>query len=881
MIATVVIVALILISAILVGLNFYTEYLEISEIGEQFVGVYLKNIFTKSITSVICFAFCFLIVYLSTLAVRKNLIKVKAESTILEKKLFIFLSSLIISLFQAFFLSHALYEKLLLFINTVPFGINDPITAIDLSYFVFQRPFLMVVTDSAAGILLFNLIYITILYFMLYIKIGERNINDLLISKPIILHLIVSAFIFLLTKSAGMWFEAQNIFTSSFIDLTGAGYVDINILYPAYRFAPFLLIIISIVSLFLLLRRKLKGAIITALLYVVFIVGVNVIAWATQVLYVSPNEVVAEEKYISHNINFTRYGYNLSEIEEYEYPVSETPSVDLNDEQVSNIRIVDFPATITATNQLQGIRSYYYFNDMDVGVYNINGKKEAVAIGAREISKENLDESARNYLNEKFRFTHGFGVSMAKINSVTSKGQPNYLIENLIQNNTEGIPFVAQPRIYFGQLTNDNVIVNTKVRELDYSEGTTDVEFDYDGTAGIKLDFWNKLLFSFKTGDLRMLIANQITPESRLLLNRNVIERVKSVAPFFKYDTNAVIVIDDDGTLKWVVDGFTTSSELPYSQYKNGYNYIRNSFKVTVDAYTGDVQFYIIDKNDPVILAYQKMYPTLFNEGNIPSSILAKSKYPESLFKTQCEMYTGYHITDPSIFYNKNDMYSIANEKYAQDVRSIEPYYNIIQLNEFNKNESELVLMLPFTLVNRENMVAWIAVGNEGNNYGKLISYKFPKNYTVYGPLQIENMIDNDPEISKEMTLWDSGGSNVIRGNLLVLPINNTILYVEPVYITTKNQASLPLLKRVIVGCGEEIVMAETLESALNQLFKQSSTTLQEPLENDAPVPEETDKVSAVIDAYSAVEEASLKGDWKVFGEAMDTLKKAISQLNQ
>ena len=866
------------------GLKLYADYLEVFEIGEQFVSVFIKNLFVKALTGLTCFLFTSLFLFFTTKFIKTNLRKLDIRTKILDNNLLSILIMFVISIFQSLLLSEGLYKNLLLCFNGVSFSVNDPVLGLDLSYFVFQRPFFNMLLNTINGILVFVLLYTLVLYFMLYIKIGERNINDFLNCKPIMIHLISLVLIFLISKSFSMIIGAQDIFTGQFMNLVGGGFVDVNILFPAYTYiAPVLVIIIFIVALMFLAKKKYKKAIITCLSYIAFFVLANVFAFITQMVYVSPNEVLAEEKFINYNISYTRFGYNLSSVDEREYQVSDRASLDLTSEQINNIRIIDFPATITATNQLQGIRSYYHFKDMDISIYDINGRKEAVAIGAREIAKDNLDESARNYLNEKFRFTHGFGVSMAKINSVTSKGQPDYVIENLIQTQKDGVPEVTQPRIYFGQMTNDSVIVNTKIRELDYSEGTTDVEFDYDGPAGINLNFFNKLLFSIKTGDLRMLVANQITSESRILINRNILERVQRVAPFFKYDQNPVIIIDDDGTLKWVIDGYTTSSEIPYSQYKNGYNYIRNSFKAVVDAYTGDVKFYIIDKSDPVVLTYQKIYPELFEQSDIPTSILTKSKYPESLFKTQCEIYTQYHITNPTIFYNKNDVYSIANEKYAQDLRQVEPYYNIMQLDEFNENEPEMILMLPFTLTNRENMVAWIGVGNEGKNYGKFVAYKFPKNYTVYGPLQIENMIDNDPEISKEMTLWNSGGSNVIRGNLLVLPINNTILYVEPVYITSENQASLPLLKRVIVGCGEEIIMAETLNDALWQL---STVNLDSVQNSENNISEENnqmadqDNLFDVVNAYNELEYASKKGDWEAFGKAMNELKSAISKLN-
>ena len=528
---------------------------------------------------------------------------------------------------------------------------------------------------------------------------------------------------------------------------------------------------------------------------------------------------------------------------------------------------------------------------MNVGFYSINGQKEAVAIGPREICIENLEGASKNYINEKFRYTHGYGVVMAELNSVTSKGQPKYLIENLVQKPVKGVPTVKQPRIYFGKQTNNDVIVNSDIKELDYAEGATDKEFSYDGEAGISLNFFKRVLFGVKTGDFKMIIANQINDDSRLLTNRNIIERVKKVAPFFEYDKDPTMIIDDDGSLKWVIDGYTTTDKIPYSQLKDGKNYIRNSFKVIVDAYSGDVKFYIIDKKDPIVKTYSKIYPSLFEKGDLPSEIRSKTKYPEELFRTQCDMYAQYHVTNPTVFYNKSDVYAVAKEKYNQNEKEITPYYSLLQLDAFNEEEAELVLMLPYTIAKRPNMVSWIAVGNEKGNYGKIVSYKFPKDSNVYGPMQVENMIDNDPEISKELTLWDSGGSTVIRGNLLVVPINGTILYVEPVYITSDNDESLPLLQRVIVAHEDNIVMANTLEKALIKLFgeagdqKGSETT---PDENDAsddkaqsPNKSMQEKIDSVSKAYAAVEACASKGDWVEFGKALKELEAAIQELKK
>ncbi len=885
--------ALVLLFFLFIGFSIYSEYLEIQEIGSQFVGIFFKRLFTQILFSSAFFVLCFGLVAVNTGFIKKNLNRAGVIHSIFEHKILLILIQLAISFFVSQYMSASLHEKFLAYQNSTDFNLKDPILGLELSFYIFRRPFWNALVDSVFSVLVLVEIYSLISYILLYIKMGERDISDLFHEKNILLHIAIQLFVLLAFLAVSVWFDAQEILTGRFMQLTGGGFVDINLWFNFYRFAPLLIIFSAFVALYFLVKKRYIKAIAVCCSYFAVLLLVGVVAWVVQMVYVSPNEVTAEKKYIEHNIHFTRFGYGIDHVEEYEYPVLDTADAsqfNMENETIKNIRIIDFPATITATNQLQGIRGYYKFNDMNVGYYDINGKKKAVAIGVREIYKDNLEESSKNYLNEKFRYTHGFGLAMAEMDSVTPKGQPKYLIENLVPESATGAPEITQPRIYFGELTNDDVIVNTDIPELDYSEGTTDAEFNYDGNAGIQMTFLNRLLFAFKTGDLRMLIAGQISNESRLLTNRNVLQRVKKAAPFFKYDNDPTIVIDNDGTLKWVIDGYTTSDALPYSQYTDGYNYIRNAFKVVVDAYSGDVKFYVIDSSDPIVRTYRKIYPSLFEKHDMPDSLKQKTKYPESLFKTQCNIYTQYHVTNPGVFYNKSDLYAVANEKYEQNTQPLEPYYSVMKLDEFNRDTTELVLMLPFTISKRANMVSWIAVGNEGENYGKLIAYKFPKNKTVYGPMQIENMIDNDPGISKEMTLWNSGGSNVIRGNLLVIPVNDTILYVEPVYITSNNEESLPLLQRVIVGFGENIVMSDSLEDALLTLFGSSSAQKEQnpastdtepttPDENDVSAKDE--KIQAVADAYHAVEKSASEGDWTAFGKSMQALEQAISDLEK
>ena len=869
-------------------LSFYTSYLEIAEIGANFTDIFIKNSMTKIAFQLISFIIIFLLFYLSSFFLKKNLLKAGVEHSFIKGRLFFLILCVGVSILASTYVSGTIYEKYLMILHAVPFGLQDPVFFKDVGYYVFQRPFLAATADSLLAILTILVIYTAAIYVLLYVKIGERNLPDLLHHRQIVTHVVVLIIIYLFCLAAATWINAQDILFADFANLTGAGFVDAAVRSWFYKIAPFLLFVIALLALVFLLKRKTVQALCVGFSYLAVLLLVSIICWAVQLFYVSPNEAAIEAPYIQRNIDFTRIGYHLDQVVETEYAISDTvdqAALDQSKNTINNIRIIDFPATVTATNQLQGIRSYYYFNNLHVGLYHVAGQKQAVAIGPREIAKGNLDNSAKNYINEKFRFTHGYGVAMVALNAVTDQGHPQFFIKDLLQEKTEGVPYVVQPRIYFGELTKDQVVVNTLTRELDYSEGTKDEEFDYDGTAGIRLSPLHKLLFAVKTGDFRMLFASQITSESRLLLNRNILERVKTVAPFFKYDPNPTIVIDDDGTLKWVIDGYTYTDQLPYSQRTDDYNYIRNSFKVVVDAYNGSVKFYVIDSDDPILKVFSQIYPTLFEQEEMPQSVFSKTKYPEWLFSQQCAIYAKYHTVNPKAFYNKNDMYAVANEKYEDEIRPIEPYYNIMQLDELDPSDAQLALMLPFTLVNRENMVSWIAVGCEGDNYGKMIAYKFPKDINIYGPLQIENLIDNDPEISKEMTLWNAGGSSVIRGNLLVIPLKNTILYIEPVYLSSKNQASLPALKRVIAAYGDTVVMEENLSLALSKVFNANITVdvqAEEPQEVIQPEQHDTAYYfDQILSAYQQVEKSAKNGDWTAFGTSLESLKSAITAFQE
>ncbi len=869
--------------------KFYGDYIEIAEIGNQFLDVYFKELVTGAVVYLISAFVMFLIIYIQLVIARKCLGKSGVKQPVLEKNRIVLPICIAISLFAALFLNNELSSDFLLFRNAQSFNLNDPLFYKDVGFYVFTRPFIQMCCESLTYLWTIMLILIVITYAVSYFKFDERTLIDLAKCKPIVNHLAVNVVIYMLIKAIEVTLSAYDLLFSEFSGYTGAGFVDSIIWMNYYKIAPFLIMIITILVIIFVKKNKIKPAIIAFASYFVIFMLTTVTSFVVDAIYVAPNESKVEEQYIKNHVEYTKKAYNIDDVIETEYKINnsfKTEDIASFATTIDNIRIVDIDATLTATDQIQGLRSYYDFKDLDIAVYNIDGKDRAVILGVRELEKSNMDGKS-SYINEKFRYTHGFGAVMASINSVTSQGEPDYIIKDLTQTETKGVPYIKQPRVYFGETDNEAVIVNSKLREIDYSEGDIDFEFDYDGQAGVKLNFINKLVLAFKTADMKLLVSNQVTSNSRMLINRNILERVKTVAPFLTIDNDPHIVITNDGKLVWVIDAYTTTDKYPYSQpYENSFNYIRNSVKITVDAYDGTTKFYIIDNTDPIVNVYKNIYPSLFENEQLPDDIFEKTKYPENLFVIQSKMYQRYHTSSPVTFYNKSDMYTIASEKYNNEIKEMKPYYNIMKLEEFNPDKPEMIFMLPYTLYSRENMVAWIAAGNSKDNYGKLVCYKYPKNYNIYGPLQIENMIDNDSEISKELTLWNSGGSTVIRGNILVIPVMGSILYIEPVYINSENQASIPVLKRMIAVFGDNIAMEENLQGALKKVFakdlssvyKEVDGNVVENVENDlTDISNET--INKITDAYIKIEEAAKEGDWEAFGIGMEALKDAVNEL--
>lgn len=873
-----------------VGYNLLMEYWQIQEIGKNYVSIFWTNLFARVLTRTIGFLLTFAIVAANLFLLKKVAITKNFSGGFLLKKWPYLLVSLVLAFSYASITGNNLYQKLLLAANAETFGTQDPLFLRDIGYYIFQRPFLMSLTGGIKALLIMLIIFSAAAYILVFVKKGHRSLKVVIKEeKGAVLHLVTLAILYFALLVLTNRFSAENLMFGSFgsgNDIFGAGYIEVNIWRFYYRIAPFVVLVaVTLILLFFYRKKYVLALISVAIVPVVFILT-TIVSLGIDALVVNPNERNLQTPYIEHNIEATSCAFGLDAISEKEffprYDISQSVLGE-DDTWLAGTRIADYGATLTAYNQLQFLRKYYTFNDVDVVPYELEGKLNVVFLAARELNKENLDESAKSYANQMFRYTHGFGAVASPVNRVTAEGQPEFLIKDIPPKSSGGMPAITQPRIYYGELTNDYVIVGGENHELDYSEGLEDIQFTFDGNTGIEMNLFKRMLFSLYYKDYRMLFSGNVNSDSKLLINRNIVKRVEMVAPFFIYDDDPYLVVGDDGRLYWVINGYTSSGHYPYAQPYGGINYIRNSVTAVVDAYTGDLNFYLIDETDPIARSYRRIYPGLFSEGELPEVVRNHTRVPEGLFKVQSEIYQRYHVKNAGQFYDRADVWDIAREKYQANEIAVEPYYNIMEID----GKNEMVLMRPFVVQGKHNMVGLLVQRNSPEHYGEMMLYRFPKNETVYGPLQIENRIDNDPAISREMTLWGQGGSSVIRGNLLVVPYRDALLYVEPIYLTSQNNASLPELKRIVVAYGDAIAMEPTLEAALRTVFATGESGEVRPEQAPQPPVGESEiqnlesVINEVLEAYDAVKESTKNQDWQGMGRSMEQLESEIEKLRE
>ena len=632
--------------------------------------------------------------------------------------------------------------------------------------------------------------------------------------------------------------------------------------------------------------------------------GVQGLGWYVNSFIVKPNELVRERPFIAHNIELTRQAYGLNRIVQREFPaettVEATDAVN-NQPTLQNIRLWDWRALQDTLRQIQEIRTYYDFPDIDIDRYDINGAVREVMLATRELNVDKLPESSRNWINEKLIYTHGYGITMNPVNGFTAEGLPTlYLRDMPVQSTVTGLN-VTRPEIYFGQLTNTDVYVKTRQKEFNYPQGATNSLTSYEGKGGIVIgNFLRRLVIAFNRGDTAKLpFSDDVTPESRLLMRRNVRNSVQALAPFLVYDSDPYIVVGDDGRLSWILDAFTTSDSYPYSRHYhlggNTYNYVRNSVKVVIDAYDGTTTFYVFDPEDPIIAAYRGIFPSLFKDASaMPPAMRKHVRYPEPLLTLQASVYSLYHMTDPEVFYNREDLWALAtaastDQRGQQATQPMEPNFVLMKLPG-ESGGLEFVDILPFTPANRNNLIGWIAGRSDGANYGKAMVYNFPKTRLIDGPLQIEARVDQNPQISGQLTLWNQQGSHVRRGNLLVIPIGKGLLYAEPIYLQAE-RSPMPELRLVVLALQDRLVYGPTFESAMTQLFgggistasgAAASATPAHPVQVGAPQPAADLKalIAAAAKDFNDYQQLTASGKLAEAGQKLEQLKRKLEDLN-
>ncbi|MBO1264290.1 UPF0182 family protein [Proteiniclasticum sp. SCR006] len=828
------------------------------------------------------------ILYYKSIAKKYDLISYprKTDTEIRKRNRYVYAISGIFFLIVSYGLASDYWYVILQYFNSVDFNQVDPIFSKDISFYVFRLPMYQFLVSMAISVVVLLVLLTVLIYLFIAAKSSFNRLNFR--NARGILHVIKSGFIQFAGRALAMLISlfmvllALKYYMDSYLVMFnesgvvyGPGYTDIRINVPFLRIIALLSAVSAVVVAYGILKKKVNliaypvvGIFALSLIRVVAV-------FAVEALVVNPNQLETERPYINNNITMTRqaFGINDVEIRQFEADKDITASeINANRDVVDSIKINSYRHTLDFIKQAQVIRGYYDFNDVDVDRYVINGEKKQVFLSAREIDRNLISPST--WQNMHLFYTHGYGVVMSDSSTATSQGQPDFLMKDIPTTNRTDIP-LENPRIYFGELVSDYVIVGTEYDEFDYPKGGENETYRYSGDAGIRLSFFNRLLYAIEEKEPKILISSLIDENSSIIRKRNIRERVITIAPFLTYDSDPYLVVADS-KVYWMIDAYTISDQYPNARTFNGINYVRNSVKVTVDAYTGDVDFYLADPNDPIAISYNRIFGGLFKDlEEMPEMLKEHIKYPEDLFEMQTTVLEQYHVTDAGIFYNGEDVWEKSKVTTTNDQEKVaqEPYS---LFTSFGDEEGlELVFTEYYTIKGKENMVAIVNVRMEGDHYGQLVEYKFPPQKTVSSPYLFRNKLNQDPEISKELSLLDSGGSAVEFGDMVIAPIENSLLYVVPIYLVAEGENSIPEIKRYVLSNDDKIVIGDTFMSTLGQLF---DFTVGEEQEGPGGVVEER-LAREANDLFDQATAAQRAGDWAEYGRLMDELKRVLESM--
>jgi uncharacterized protein len=887
------------------GVQFYADWLWFAEVGYQ--GVYAKSLTTQSTLWVTAFAVGFGLFSLNLrlafrVLTRREIVMVTPEG---PRAIVVDPTRLrpIVTLAAAAgavlvaSIAAAQWETWLVYWNALPFGKTDPVLGYDVGFYVFELPFWRWLHSLAILVLALTTVGVGLIYVGAgFLRLSaQRGIQ---LRPPASTHAAILAGCWLAVFAGGAWLSIPEMLTAPSGLITGATYVDVHARMPA----AWALVVVAVVGVLLagyqVVQSRLWPLLTAFGLCLLVSIGGAVYAAGLQRFVVGPNEQVREAPYIVSNIAATRDAFALERVQERELTGDAAltrSDLDANAVTLRNVPLWDHQPLKDTFSQIQEIRTYYDFVSVDNDRYLINGEYRQIMLSARELNSESLP--SRNWINEHFTFTHGYGLTLGPVNQVTREGLPTLFIRNLPPESTVDLP-VTQPSLYFGELSNDHVFVKTKTREFDYPKGEDNVYTAYTGTGGVGVgSFGRKLLFAARFRSLKTLLSDDLTSESRILYHRRIAERVRLIAPFLEYDADPYLAIDQ-GRLFWIQDAYTTSDRYPYAQRAGDINYIRNSIKVVIDAYNGTTTFYAIDPRDPIAATLGRAFPGLLTPvEKMPAGLRQRMRYPQTIFAIQAAMFSTYHMDRPDVFYNKEDQWEVPAIGTPGGEQRMEPYYAVMRLP--GEKKAEYIQMLPFTPRQKDNLAAWMVSRSDGDRYGDLVVFKFPKQKLIFGPRQVVARINQDQVISPQITLWSQQGSQVIQGTLLVIPIEESLLYVRALYLKAEG-GTIPELKRVIVAHQNEIVMEETLDAAIDRLFGKSGTAgppaarLEAAAGAPAPVAAGTvavERPSVASDAnrkalaaealahYERALAAQRDGNWALYGEEIKKLGDVLKKL--
>lgn len=891
-------VILVLIFIVLIGIVAYISYrgnyLETIEIGENFKQVFTQNLTYQYAITGINFVILFITIIFANRSIRKGLKaffdEEKKDMPKLPSKSIAFILAAVISII----ISAMMKETISLFINRAWFGMNDPIFNADIGFYIFELPFIKMLIIYFIGIIIGLTIYTTIYYIVVF-NVYFDGINAQTLKKSKFFKQLTTSIIFLAIGIAAYILVAtQGMITDKFLILNnddstsiyGAGITDVTIKLWGYRILAIVIVASVIRAINAFKEKKTKKVILSILIVPEYLVILFVLMVGFKLIYINTNELDKEKQYLAYNIENTKeaYGIKIDEVDVTNTDSSNLTEIEQNSELINDIAMVSKDVNLKTLGVTQTSTGYYTYRNANIGKYNIDGEEQIVYIAPREI----VSGGDRTYNNKTYEYTHGFGAIITSATSTDEAGNIKYIQKDF--NSTNQAIKITQPRIYFGLETNNTIVTNTDNKaEFDYPTNTSqNAEYKYDGKAGLNLNFIDRMIMALKQKDVNLAFSNNMTKDSKILINRNIISRAKAIMPYLVYDEEPYLVISDEGRLVWVLDAYTVTDKYPYSQYttiehdgiKEQINYIRNSVKVLIDAYDGTMNFYITDKSDPIIMAYRNIYPDLFMDldATIPEDIASHFIYPEFLYNIQASVLERYHNVSTDVLYRSDDVWEIAKTSKSSTTTTSskgteqEPYYTMLKTSDSEKYE--LGLVVQYTQLDKQSLRAYLVGSYDQNGNPKLKLYKFSQDSNILGPMQLDTLLSQDETISKELEALNVSGTKTTK-NMIAVPINNTVLYVESIYQVSLNESkSTPVLKKVIVASGNKVAIDDTLKGAVKNLLSQSAVNIE--VENTDTI---DDLVEAIIKANTNLENSSNNNDWEMIGKDLKKLQELINKL--